>query len=314
MLLVPLRSRWSVSMVVALLVFVVAALAQQGADDGDTCPSDSTPSDMLGPFYVAGSPTTMQIAPTELLQDPVTRLTVSGRVLSLLDPQQGANGGSLSSCGTGIPNVTVEVWYAGPMDSQGNYYRTDAFRGQMETDECGRYSFVQVFPSQYPTRPILHDHFRLSMEGTELLVTQLYFRLDADENRSDDSASSSSTSSGQNVTSDGYVATDDAYPLQAQPVQHNSDGSRSVHFDLYLDNVQAGTVSAQSVSAASNTSNLCLAAGVGVVGSNSSNVPTDGSLDRTSTTSGGSHPPGTALAALSTASATVAALLSVRSW
>ena len=69
---------------------------------GQTCPSDQiTPTDMLGPFYVAETPITTVIGPSDLLQDPSSRLDVSGRVLRAPD------------CTKGLANVTIEVWYAG---------------------------------------------------------------------------------------------------------------------------------------------------------------------------------------------------------
>ena len=43
------------------------------------------------------------------------------------------------------------------------YYQDEEYRGQVVTDECGRYNFSQAFPALYPTRPILHDHFRTTV-------------------------------------------------------------------------------------------------------------------------------------------------------
>lgn len=45
------------------------------------------------------------------------------------------------------------------------------------TDDCGAYNFKQTFPVVYPSRPILHVHFRVSAvtDVQELLVTQMYF-------------------------------------------------------------------------------------------------------------------------------------------
>jgi hypothetical protein len=193
---------------------------------------------------VEGSPVTTKIGPPELLQDPSKRLAVSGRVLSLLVSGGVDAATAASSCSVGVPNVTVEVWYAGNPDTRGNYYQPDAFRGRIATDECGRYSFVQAFPALYPTRPILHDHFRLSLGGErELLVTQLYFLRSNDGGGGGGNSSSQPTLGG--VSSDGYVTDRGAYPLRAVPVTRDSDGSRSVTFDVYLDNVQTQIVSEQ---------------------------------------------------------------------
>lgn len=160
------------------------------------CPAQQTPSDALGPFYQENSPLGSVVAPESELSDPLLRLEVTGRVLSSTD------------CQLGLSNVTVEVWYAG---GEGDY--TDDYRGQVLTDECGRYSFVQSFPALYPARPILHDHIRLSRNGDELLVTQMYFQGDGA----------------------GYVADADSRKMQVTQLTQNGEGVRSVEFNMYVD-------------------------------------------------------------------------------
>lgn len=124
---------------------------------GQTCPSDQTPTDALGPFYVAATPLSTVIGPEELLQDPSNRLEVSGNVLSAQD------------CTKGLAGITIEIWYAG---SEG--YRDDEYRGMFVTEECGKYNYTQTFPFLYSGRP-LHVHIRASRGTEELLVTQMYF-------------------------------------------------------------------------------------------------------------------------------------------
>jgi protocatechuate 3,4-dioxygenase beta subunit len=146
----------------SLILTILLVLAGRS---GQQCvPSTTvTPEDLLGPFYVANSEMSNRIAPDELLSDPTLRFFVYGKVLN-------------SSTCVGIPNIVVEAWYAGPPDSDGDYYQTNEFRGQVTTNELGEYNFTQTFPELYPTRPILHNHFRLStLSGEELLVTQMYF-------------------------------------------------------------------------------------------------------------------------------------------
>ncbi|GAX23490.1 hypothetical protein FisN_14Hh338 [Fistulifera solaris] len=122
-----------------------------------TCPSSETPTDMLGPFYVAASPRATRIGPEILLQDPSNQLKVSGNVLSAQD------------CTKGLSGITIEIWYAG---EEG--YRDDEYRGMMVTEACGKYNYTQTYPALYTGRP-LHVHVRASRVDEELLVTQMYF-------------------------------------------------------------------------------------------------------------------------------------------
>jgi hypothetical protein len=69
-----------------------------------------TPSDLLGPFYVANSPFTPLMGPEGLLNDPARRLEVRGRILSSFD------------CSVGLAGVSVEMWYAGDPDEDGDYF------------------------------------------------------------------------------------------------------------------------------------------------------------------------------------------------
>ena len=150
---------------------------------------------------------TSRVGPEEGLSDPTLRLEVTGKVLSIVD------------CGVGLSNVTVEIWYAGEPDTDGNYYQTDEYRGQVMTNECGEYSFTQTFPAFYPTRPIFHNHFRLSRDGEALLVTQMYFEGDMA----------------------GYVsASSGSRELQTVQVLQDGDGARTVEFNMYVNAAEGG--------------------------------------------------------------------------
>ena len=35
-----------------------------------------------------------------------------------------------------LARISVELWYAGKPDADGNYYPTDEYRGQVIMDEC----------------------------------------------------------------------------------------------------------------------------------------------------------------------------------
>jgi len=186
---------WRRSVFLLLLVafFAPPTFAQECRENN----LNQTPSDALGPFYVANSTLTSMVAPESMLADPTRRLEVKGRVLSTSD------------CNVGLANIVVEVWYAG----EELFYQDDKYRGQVVTNECGEYSFVQTFPALYPERPILHNHFRLSRsDGEQLLVTQMYFQ-------------------GEGT---GYVSLG-TRSGQAVQVKEDSEGARTVKFDMYLN-------------------------------------------------------------------------------
>lgn len=187
-----------------LLLLLILVSAARHLSLAQVCPAQETPSDALGPFYQENSPLGSSAAPASELSNPLLRLEVTGRVLSSTD-----------DCHLGIANVTVEVWYAGGSSANGmTASYTDEHRGQVTTSECGQYSFVQSFPAFYPSRPILHDHFRLSRNGQELLVTQMYFLGEGE----------------------GYVAdTDTSRKMQVTQVAQNQEGVRSVEFNMYVD-------------------------------------------------------------------------------
>ncbi|WAM30129.1 dioxygenase family protein [Myxococcus sp. NMCA1] len=86
-----------------------------------------------------------------------------------------------------IPNVTVDIWHAGPA---GLYSGEDAsdfctsgdaearaarwFRGVQTTDAQGRVNFDTCFPGWYSSRTI-HIHFTVRVDGAEFVTSQLFF-------------------------------------------------------------------------------------------------------------------------------------------
>jgi len=187
------RSNILVATMRPLLLFLSIA---QSFCRAQICPAQQTPSDALGPFYVQNSALTSNVGPELELADPLQRLEVAGRVLSS------------ANCELGISGIVVEVWFAGPSG-----YEDDEYRGQVVTDSCGRYAFAQTFPALYASRPILHDHFRLSRDNEELLITQMYFE----------------------GTTEGFVTDADSRKMQVTQVSQNAEGVRSVEFNMYLD-------------------------------------------------------------------------------
>jgi protocatechuate 3,4-dioxygenase beta subunit len=208
----------------SLLLVLVIALQVPELVRGQTC-SAETKVDDLGPFYVAGSKNTTNLAPASELNNPKKRLEVTGRIYST------------RGCDTKkyypMENVTLEAWYAGTPDSSGNYYQTKKYRGKLTTNSCGGYAFVQSFPTYYPDRPILHTHIRLSdSKKKELLVTQMYFK---------------GTGKGYyNSKTVSTVLRGVKRDLQATTVKTLTGGTRQVTFNIYLDataNTKCGTFS-----------------------------------------------------------------------
>ncbi|QDF98040.1 hypothetical protein CJ010_16615 [Azoarcus sp. DD4] len=127
-----------------------------------------TGSATAGPFYVANSPSTMEI---NLLRAAGTPLRVSGRVLG------GRNGDSA------LAGARIELWHA---DAEGRYhpedngdisaYRPDEInlRGQVVADAEGRFAFTSIVPGHYGNRR-RHLHWRLVADGHRALVTQTYW-------------------------------------------------------------------------------------------------------------------------------------------
>lgn len=172
-----------------------------------TCPSDVTSSDALGPFYLAGAPLTDRLAPEEQLSDPNLRLVVQGTVYG-------------QDC-VPMANVLVEPWYAGLPDENGDSYSSSGsslnYRAQVVADECGRFNFTATFPESYSARPIRHIHYRVSHSEGTLLVTQQYF---------------------EGSILDGFNPDES----QITPLVTDEDGARITTFDIYVSG--AGTADA----------------------------------------------------------------------
>lgn len=132
------------------------------AGEGGGC--DPTTDDIMGPFYLAGSPVTTLVAS---LTEPGTRLFISGTVLS-------------SDCVTPVPGAMIEVWQA---NDAAQYDTSAAFnlRGTLFSDANGQYAFETIMPGAYLNgtqyRP-KHIHFKITKPGFPDLITQLYFEGD----------------------------------------------------------------------------------------------------------------------------------------
>lgn len=123
-----------------------------------------TTDDILGPYYLAGSPNTAQVAGPD---EPGQRLFISGTVLA-------------NDCASPVQNAMIEVWQA---NEAAVYDMSNAFelRATLYSDADGHYAFESIIPGAYLNgaqyRP-KHIHFRVSRVGYPTLITQLYFEGD----------------------------------------------------------------------------------------------------------------------------------------
>ncbi len=135
---------------------------------------DITTDDIEGPYYAGNYTNSYNITPFNIDDPAQNFLIISGTVYA-------------EDCKTPIPNAVVEIWHAnqGVYDIDTNQYldseyEDDFYRGQINTDSAGNYSFLTVLPGKYPNgsyyRPS-HIHYKTSYLDTEL-TTQVYFEGD----------------------------------------------------------------------------------------------------------------------------------------
>ncbi len=143
------------------LLLTNKVLAGTADTKGDCAP---TTDDILGPYYLPGSPNTSMVAQES---EVGTRLFLSGTILS-------------NDCLTPVAGAKIEVWQANDAavyDTSQNFN----LRGTMYSDENGLYAFESIVPGAYLNgsqyRP-KHIHYKVTKPGFPDLVTQLYFEGD----------------------------------------------------------------------------------------------------------------------------------------
>lgn len=160
-----------------------------------------TTTDILGPYYKAGSPFRDVIIPADNSTEP---LIIHGKVFS--------------GCDQLLEDAVVEIWNA---DEDGNYDVSDQyrFRGSFRTMTDGKYQFRTIVPGRYLNgaqyRPS-HLHFRVTASGHEALVSQVYF---ADDPYIDDDP----------------WASDPKAEARILVLEKDQDNTDTVNFDIYLN-------------------------------------------------------------------------------
>lgn len=160
-----------------------------------------------GPFYTENPPSPENNLLASL-DEPGTRLTITGRVVNL-------------ECEEFIANTIVDVWHAtdaGQYDNAG--YN---LRGKFLSNEQGFYLFETIMPGKYLNgnrfRPA-HIHFKITPPGFPTLTTQLYFAGDTDI--PDDAAAS--------ITTGQYNATDRIIELT-----EDEEGKLTGNWDIVIN-------------------------------------------------------------------------------
>merc|ERR1712037_49051 len=125
-----------------------------------------TRSDVAGPFFEPNAPKDKELAPRNELNDRNQFVLLEGQVLG-------------TDC-QGVGGALVEVWYAGWKSGNVGYTfpgKDDElwYRGKVEADSQGRYSFKATYPREYVGRPILHYHYKVTA-GEREFITQAYFK------------------------------------------------------------------------------------------------------------------------------------------
>jgi protocatechuate 3,4-dioxygenase beta subunit len=120
-----------------------------------TSPAALTPAQTEGPYYTPNSPERASLIESGM---GGTKLILTGYVLT-------------TDCQP-IAKARLDFWQA---DDQGAYdnvgYR---LRGQLFTDESGRYTLETILPGEYPGRPP-HIHVKVQAPNGPVLTSQIYF-------------------------------------------------------------------------------------------------------------------------------------------
>jgi protocatechuate 3,4-dioxygenase beta subunit len=160
-----------------------------------------TTADILGPFYKAGAPIREDIIPMNNTGAP---LIIEGKVFT--------------GCTTSVVrDAVVEIWNA---DDKGDYDTSDEFRfrGRYRTTADGTYRFRTIIPGRYLNggafRPS-HIHFRVTAEGHQELVSQIYFK--------DDPFIENDPWAGSSAAKERILT-----------IGHDANGTDTVNFTIYL--------------------------------------------------------------------------------
>lgn len=127
-----------------------------------------TTTDILGPFYRPNAPFRTNLNPKDF----------SGEILHLSGTVVKKDGK------TPMSDCLIEVWQCNSNGYYDNISDEYAYRGSQKTNKAGAYHFITAIPVPEPVdqkltvfRPA-HIHLRISAQGQQDLITQIYFQGD----------------------------------------------------------------------------------------------------------------------------------------
>jgi catechol 1,2-dioxygenase len=128
--------------------------------------TDPTTTDILGPFYRPGAP----------LKTDLVQAGTKGEILHFNGTVFGKDGK------TPVSGALVEIWHCNEDGAYDNTSDNYVYRASQKTGTNGKYNFKTILPVPYAvssalTRPA-HIHMRVSANGVQDLITQVYFKGD----------------------------------------------------------------------------------------------------------------------------------------
>lgn len=123
-------------------------------------------------------------------------------------------------CETALEDALVEIWHYNTLGEYDN--KSDRFdhRARWVSDKKGSYSFKTIMPGKYLNgrlyRPA-HIHFRVTAEGHEELISQIYFEGDP------------------HITEDPWASQTKAQDRILRVCPVDTKGGLTVHFDIFLN-------------------------------------------------------------------------------
>eukprot|EP01026_Neomeris_dumetosa_P069354 TRINITY_DN68531_c0_g1_i4.p2 TRINITY_DN68531_c0_g1~~TRINITY_DN68531_c0_g1_i4.p2 ORF type:complete len:203 (-),score=32.09 TRINITY_DN68531_c0_g1_i4:210-818(-) len=158
---------FKIVIVVSLLLCLLPVQSQE---------CEVTPTEPLGPFFQPNDVPVKDVIcdPKErpadwppLNYDDVRNITIYGKVLgSDCKPIDGTL-------------VRLDAWHTDPYGEYEPIGDSESYcRAIIAVSEDGEYSFNTTYPGSYPSRPVIHIHYKVSAFGYQDLATQTYFKDD----------------------------------------------------------------------------------------------------------------------------------------
>ena len=150
-----------------MVAFGVGVFGKVSWDNEKFVGDTPTTTDILGPFYRPNAPIRININPADY-KGPLFHL--SGTIYK-------ADGK------TAFPDCMVEIWQCDEHKVYDNTTDDFRYRGSQRVGKNGKYHFITTHPVAYPIsndgiyRPA-HIHMRISGDGQQDLITQVYFKGD----------------------------------------------------------------------------------------------------------------------------------------